>query len=146
MAAMTELEPGVPPSTAVPRRHRHDDRTAGLPARAELVEQVMRMTDDDRLVLPYLHVAPGSEALRAATGRLLAVTEQRIRLGTPLACWSGASGKLVTSWRSEVENAFQCLWEELLFLREFVESPVEDGWCCPYRELELRRIEAIRRC
>lgn len=84
--------------------------------RAMLLEQVMRRTDDETLLLAFVDVAPLSGAYLAALGRLLAASPGPIRAGTPLQVWAG-SGTLQRHWRETCPPVRSSIWGELLTLR-----------------------------
>lgn len=121
-------------------------------ARNLLVEQVMRMTDDDRILLPFLDAPAASVEILAATGRLLASPPTPFPLGTPLSVWVAAEaadavgnshGEDITGWRSRLPVRERTLWDDLEFLRLIVgalhtERPTQ--FCCPYEELEHLRL------
>lgn len=113
-------------------------------SRQELIEQVMRMTNDDRLLLPFLDAPAGSEQLLSATGRLLAAPPTPFPLSTPLAAWVGAESTCTSEWRSLIPQGDRSLWEDLEFLRSVVGSLGDStsSFCCPYEELEHLRLAA----
>jgi hypothetical protein len=148
----SRMTPREPAGIGRPRSHhtRSTDvkagtTSAGLPQRREVIEQVMRMTDDDLLLLPYLSIEPASGGLLAATGRLLAAVGQPFPLRTPLACWVSNEDRtrVVDHWRELIPTGSITLWSELVFLRQFLggTSSVD---CCPYGELESLRLTALR--
>lgn len=128
---------------------RHDPKK-GFPSRSVLLEQVMRMTDDDRYLVPFLTAEPGSAEIMVATGRLLAVAKKAFPLRTPLAVWV-TTDRVETAdydlkWRSDLEPNPESLWAELSFLRELAGVHRGGEWCCPYRELEALRNDIVDRC
>jgi len=111
--------------------------------RAELIEQVMRMSDDDRLVIPFLDVIAGSTEILTATGRLLASPPSPFPLGTPLAVWVEPETRCEPLWRGLLPQRERSLWGDLEFLRAIVgiDTGGDDiSFCCPYEELEHLRL------
>ena len=111
--------------------------------RAELIEQVMRMSDDDRLVIPFLDVVAGSTEILTATGRLLASPPSPFLLGTPLAVWVEPGTRCEPLWRGLLPQRERSLWADLEFLRAIVGIDAgghDIGFCCPYEELEHLRL------
>ena len=105
----------------------HDEKTVTLLQqtcpRALLLEQVMRRTDDETLLLVFVDVAPLSDAYLVALGRLLAANPGPIRAGTPLQVWAG-SGTLQRRWRDACPPVRSSIWGELLTLRALFGSTV----------------------
>lgn len=129
-----------------PKSNREDN------SRANLIEQVMRMTDDDRILFPFLHALPGSDTLLSAVGRLLADPPKAFPLNSPIALWSHPGLEVSTdNWRSfyegnsKIENDYKTLWGELQFLRVYLKNSklIEfEIWCCQYEELEYLRVKS----
>jgi hypothetical protein len=113
--------------------------------RSDLIEQVMRMTNDDRIVIPFLDAVARSTEILSATGRLLASPPSPFPLGTPLAVWVEPSTGFETHWRSLLPTRERSMWNDLEFYRSIVGAAVcETGkdFCCPYEELEHLRLTA----
>lgn len=112
-------------------------------SRSELVEQVMRMTEDDLILLPFLTAQPGSAQLLSSFGRLLGNSPRPYPLGTPLAAWTSPGSNCSDSWRDSCGYLERSLWADLVFLRSLVANhPLVKRtalWCCPYEELETLR-------
>lgn len=114
-------------------------------SRAELIEQVMRMSNDDRLVIPFLDAVAGSTEILTATGRLLASPPSPFPLGTPLAVWVEPETRCEKMWRTLLPTRERSLWVDLEFLRAIVgdnSGSQEVRFCCPYEELEHLRLAA----
>ncbi len=130
--------------------------------RAALVEQVMRMTGEDFLILPFLTAQSNSVELWAATGRLLNSYEAPFPLSSPLAAWLGLDVQMSTSWREDNITVDGSLWGELDLMRRLAtmsdtlqsdtlqsdtlqsdthQADTDTTDCCPYRELERHRTE-----
>lgn len=105
--------------------------------RAQVVEQVMRMSGDELMVLTFVEAAPQSRAAKVALGRLLASPGARLSLGSPLMAFvTGAD--VDSSWRSECPSPSGSLWEELGLLCSLHGTSPQD-YPCPYDGLlELR--------
>jgi hypothetical protein len=103
--------------------------------RAEVVEQVMRVTDDDVLLLPFLDAVPGSRAAHAALGRLLSGCTLRLVVGCPLMAFVGGTVR-DPQWRRAYPPAPDSLWAKLEFLAT-IYGPA--GGTHPYEALELLR-------
>ena len=111
--------------------------------RSELIEQVMRMTDDDRIVIPFLDATAGSTEILSATGRLLASPPSPFPLGSPLAVWVEPSTTLKLQWRSLLPTRERSMWDDLVFYRSIMgdmSCEAENEFCCPYEELEHLRL------
>src|SRR4051794_19212539 len=81
----------------------------------EVLEQVMRVTDDDALVLPFLDAEPGSRNARAALGRLLCAERPTLVTGSPV--MSLVTGEhLDPQWRTAHPVREDSLWANLQFL------------------------------
>ena len=125
--------------------HGIGDTNQSIAKRSELIEQVMRMTDDDRLVIPFLDASAGSTEILSATGRLLASPPSPFPLGSPLALWVEPSAKLKLHWRSLLQTCERSMWDELVFYRSImkdVSCETVNEFCCPYEELEHLRLTA----
>ena len=135
---------------AIPQPN-HGSAEVSVP-RAALVEQVMRMTGEDFLILPFLTAESNSVELWAATGRLLNSYEAPFPLSSPLAAWLGLDVRMSTSWREDSITVDGSLWGELDLMRRLAttsdttptethKTDTDPTDCCPYRELERRRTE-----
>jgi hypothetical protein len=103
--------------------------------RAAALEQAMRATGDDGLVVPLLHARPGSSEAHVALGRLLGVAPVRLFPGSPLL--SLVAGTPVDEdWRSSCLPAECSLWGHLELLRGLYGAAQTDN---PYEELEALR-------
>jgi hypothetical protein len=102
------------------------------------------MTDDDRVLIPFLDVDVASTSLLTAAGRLLANPPKLFPLGTPLAVWIDPDERCEPHWRETLPTPEKSLWGDLVFLRTIVGSlradPSTRVWCCPYEELESLRL------
>lgn len=120
----------------------HDHRRASAPVqplgatRAELLEHVMRLTDDDLIASPFLAVEPGSTSYLAHLGRLLS-HGGRLSPDTPLHRYAQADpGTPDLAWRDTVTPVPRSLWSELEMLRTLM-PPVNAS--DPLTELHLLR-------
>ena len=134
----------------------HDSADVSVP-RAVLVEQVMRMTGEDFLILPFLTAQSNSVELWAATGRLLNCYEAPFPLSSPLAAWLGLDVQMSRTWREDTITVDGSLWGELDLMRRLAtmsdtnqsdteqsdtdKTDMDTTDCCPYRELERHRTE-----
>lgn len=107
--------------------------------RGAVVEQVMRVTGDDALVLPFLVAPPGSRAAHAALGRLLSEAAVRLVVGCPLMAFVSGTG-LDPSWRTSCPPASDSLWSSLEFLEQMYGPAPELP--DPYEALEELRARA----
>ena len=111
--------------------------------RSDLIEQVMRMTNDDRIVILFLDAAAGSTEILSATGRLLASPPSPFLLGSPLAVWVEPSTRFDENWRSNIPDRDQSLWKDLEFYRALLGNTDKESaevFCCPYEEIENLRL------
>lgn len=121
-----------------------------LASRSELVEHVMRMTTDDRLVLPFLDACAGSPLFMSAVGRLLADAAAPFPIDTPLGAWAKPGSPLDAGWRDIQPRYEYSLWSDLEFFRtllattEVPEKVDPLTWLNPYEELEALRTELHR--
>lgn len=118
-----------------------DVLTTPQTSRAELLEQVMRITGDDLTLFPFIDAAPRSRDAHTAIGRLLTEAPVPLVAGCPLYAW--ATGTVVDpSWRSSYPPRSESLWAHLEFLRAMsgadLAAPPELGGD-PYAELEALR-------
>jgi len=91
----------------------------------EFVEHLMRLTDDETLLLAPIS-APDLFSLRAALGSILPSLATAIPGGSPVAVVLGY-GALDPNWRSSVEPVSMSLWEELGLMRSLgLTSPAPD--------------------
>lgn len=84
--------------------------------RDDMVEQVMRATDDESLLWPFLDAPAASRAAHAALGRLLSAVPVRLVAGCPLLAWLTGTA-LDPHWRDYCPPASRSLWADLEFLR-----------------------------
>jgi len=103
------------------------------------VEQAMRLTDDDTLVLPFLDVVPSSLAAHSALGRLLGGPPLVLTPGCPLLSLIRGT-TLDPAWRTHYPPRPDSLWaHRALLVSLYGHPPSALG---PYASLEwLRRHE-----
>lgn len=90
--------------------------------RGEAIEQVMRLTGDDLLVLPFLTAAAGSSAAAAALGRLLAAAPVKLVDRCPLVAFT--TGRRVDPrWRDWYPAREESLWSMLMFYQDLYATP-----------------------
>jgi hypothetical protein len=90
----------------------------------ELVEHLMRLTNDETLLLAAL-AAPDLAALRAELGSVLPSLAATVPGGSPLAVVLGY-GSLLPTWRLLVDSVPMSLWSELELMRTLGQtSPAE---------------------
>lgn len=90
----------------------------------ELVEHLMRLTNDETLLLAAL-AAPDLAALRAELGSVLPSLASTVPGGSPLAVVLGY-GSLLPAWRLLVDPVPMSLWSELELMRTLGQtSPAE---------------------
>lgn len=90
----------------------------------ELVEHLMRLTNDETLLLAAL-AAPDIATLRAELGSILPSLVSSVPGGSPLAVVLGY-GVLLPAWRRLVDPAPMSLWSELELMRTLGQtSPAE---------------------
>lgn len=105
---------------------------------AAALEQVMRCTSDDELVVPFLDVEPASTAAHVALGRLLGGASVTLSPGCPLlalVCGTGVDPQ----WRTACPATAGSLWGHYELLGQLYGPIVDDN---PYAALErLRALE-----
>lgn len=107
---------------------------------AEVVEQVMRIVDDEILVLPFLVVRAGTPDAERSVGRLATATSVRLHGGSPLVALIRGT-KVDPRWRADYPAGGGCLWATLTFLSSLYGPQEADD---PYSALEqLRTFEAF---
>lgn len=106
--------------------------------RQDVLEQVMRLTEDDLVMLSFLTVEPGTAAAAAALGRLLSTTPVRLVDGCPLVSFT--TGRPVDArWRDWYPCRDGSLWALLVFYRQmYGHAPAADVLA----ELEDLRVRA----
>jgi hypothetical protein len=103
---------------------------------ADLIEQLMRSTDDDTLLLDLFEVSTSASSLASLLGKLLPGLSVPLLPGTPVLALLGY-GPLDPSWRDHVPALPVSLWSELCLLRELSRTtPAPD----PLTELLNARI------
>lgn len=104
--------------------------------RASVVEQLMRVTSDDAIILPFLSASPGTREAHVALGRLLSATPVRLVVGSPLMAFvSGCD--LDVNWRLTFPAESDSLWSSYEFLNSLY-GPVVPA-ATPYEDLEFLR-------
>ena len=103
--------------------------------RSAALEQAMRATGDDGLVVPFLHAEPGSPEAHVALGRLLGVAPARLFPGSPLLSLV-AGTPIAEDWRNGCSPTECSLWGHLELLRGLYGSVFLNN---PYEELEALR-------
>lgn len=103
--------------------------------RAEMLEQVMRVTADDALVVPFLDAAPRSREAHAALGRLISDAHVRLMLGCPLMAFVSGT-HLDPEWRRSYPASPDSLWGSFEFLSTMYGPPSSED---PYSGLEALR-------
>jgi hypothetical protein len=88
-----------------------------------VVEQVMRLTDDDGLVLSWMTAFGRPRAAEAALGRLLCSVPYRLSLSSPIGAYL-AGGEVDPDWRAALPGVESSLWSELGLLEALY------GPCC----------------
>lgn len=81
-----------------------------------LLEQLMRCTDDETLLLALVSKSSSLESLRSALGEFLPALAVPLHAGTPVLVALGY-GPLDPDWRLAVPPLPVSLWSELEFLR-----------------------------
>jgi len=118
-----------------------EDRTE---LRDAVIEQVMRITNDDTLVMPFLYALPGTRAAHSAIGRLLGQSPCALPFGCPLLAYVN-QGPMVVSWRDFCHPAATSLWADRMMLIEMYGPPPPE--LSPYQGLEwLREQEEADLC
>lgn len=84
--------------------------------RAELLEQLMRVCDDESLLYAFGDVAPGSRAAHTELGRLMLSVAVPLVPGSPLLAFLSGT-PLDPHWRDSYPAAPESLWAHLEFLR-----------------------------
>ena len=83
-----------------------------------MLEQVMRVTSDDLLAIPFASCRPASPEFFTAIGRLLSDTPGPIPPGSPLHRWSQpVPCSPAATWRDGCPPSQMSLWGELTALR-----------------------------
>ena len=96
--------------------------------RNDVLEHVMRCTDDDLVVLPFLTAEPGSPEAFEAVGRLVTATPTPLQPGTPLAVFCNG-GTVDPHWRANVTDTARSLWGALAVLDALNGNDPGDGSC-----------------
>lgn len=105
--------------------------------RCEMIEHVMRLTDDDLLASPFLHSAPQSQDYLTHLGRLLASSRHAVAPDSPLHRYASNPEQAPDlTWRAQVPTGERSLWSELELLRQ-LHGEVNTG--DPLTELHLLR-------
>jgi hypothetical protein len=126
-----------------------DERVDVEPVPAELlcprslvVEQVMRRTGDESLVLAFSASVAESPAFLVAIGRLLTASPGPLPAGSPLLTWASKM-PLDPNWRDRCPVTARSVWGELVFLRSLLAADPagDDSVECddPLAELERLR-------
>lgn len=79
------------------------------------LEHVMRCTDDELAVLPFLTAQQGSPEAFEAVGRLVTLTPTPLGPATPLAVLCNG-GTVDSQWREQVGDTPRSLWSSLALL------------------------------
>jgi hypothetical protein len=82
----------------------------------DVIEQAMRLTGNDTLVVSLLDCTPGSTQARAAAGRLLSETGARLVANSPLAVFISGDGDIADTWRAQLPERDNTLWAQYEFL------------------------------
>lgn len=99
--------------------------------KSSVIEQVMRLADDELSVLPFIDAEPRTARAFEALGRLIGDVTLALRSGTPLVVFCHG-GQLTDTWRAQVDTATNSLWGNLEMLRSlYGAGDAED----PYTEL-----------
>lgn len=102
------------------------------------VEQLMRSTDDEVVVLGVLAAAADRHRLLAAVGRVLPEVPSALAAGMPVRCLLDAATP-DPQWRSRLPVVATSLWAELT-LREQMSAPDPDLPCEPFDRLMALRL------
>src|SRR5687768_1526308 len=111
-------------------------RTDPATLRDQVLEQVMRVTDDETLVVPFLGVQPRSRRAHTALGRLLSFAPVALVVGSPVMALVGGDA-LDPQWRTACPVASASLWSTFEFLVTMY-GPADEGQD-PYQALEQLR-------
>lgn len=105
--------------------------------RDEVLEQVMRATNDDLLAAAFRDPLPGSREFLVNLGKLLSSTSGTVPTRSPLHQWGYPHpGRPDVDWRTHCPQSEGSLWGELLLLRALHgEVPSTD----PLAELDALR-------
>lgn len=114
--------------------------------RCLVVEQVMRLTDNDAVVHRWLRAGPRSVEARVALGRLLADAPFCLEPDSPVALWTGpvrlgGGMQLADGWRDQLPDRAGTLWHELCRLEAAHPHRCPDPVCrcSPYVRLAAAR-------
>jgi hypothetical protein len=134
------------PSYHVPRRAARQvgPNVDGDLVRSEAIEQVMRVSGDEDLLLTLLAATPGTRAGAAAAGRAMASVPVRLSLseGCPILVYATGTA-LNIGWRRWCPPASDSLYSELLLYRSLTvtdEDTPQAEYCDAYEELEQARL------
>jgi hypothetical protein len=109
-----------------------------------VVEQVMRATDDELLVVPFQSCQPGSQAFFTAVGRLLCTHPGSVPPGSPVHRWSASQPAAAAStWQEACPPQQMSLWGELVMLRQLTSATPASQQAAADPLTELAR---LRRC
>jgi hypothetical protein len=104
----------------------------------DMIEQAMRASSDDLLVIPFLNTIPGSPEFLIALGHLLAASHTMLPNGSPLLAWY-TSTQVDANWRDNCPCVPASVWGELIIRERLYKS--NDTTTCPMqRLLELRHL------
>jgi hypothetical protein len=104
-----------------------------------VIEQVMRLTDDETLLLPWLDAPAGSRSALVALGRLRFGAPFVLDPDSPLAWWAAGETAPATSndlsWVERLPVPTASMWAELELLEQLAGRCHTDGQCGPYQRL-----------
>ena len=128
--------PAMGESSPVYRRDPADTQTL----RHLVVEQILRLCDDDTLAALFTTVTPDTDAAFTALGLTIGTAPQALTGTSPLdAMFSGSP--LADSWREQmVAVSASTLWSELETHR-LLHGPLQPVPPCPFAELVAYRLQ-----
>jgi hypothetical protein len=107
----------------------------------DLTEHLMRVTDDDTLVLRFFTTEPGTRDAYAALGVLLSshtAAEVGLYNGTPLVAHVSGSAQTEPGWRDKIPAGTVSLWSNLQFLTTVYGAPTATDHYQALEELRQR--------